>query len=322
MQESAPPTRSQRNDTDATMEELNHLQSNSDPIVLLTSLNDNSPEQQYEEQQLRLVFTNNYKGSLSKGAALLTVAPGDTKYDLSKTPTHNQQQQVLQNVLAPSVTIQSSKIVRNLRELRDALNEYFEEGVYETKQENALILEPPLKKDMSNYSRSDTTQTASMEEMRRFELFREVITHEDDLLNQRVSWIILAQSFLMAAYITAGMEPDSLRFITAAVGLATVFVTLPAIYAAGRNVEVQQQVYFRQIESDERCEILHGHSRDLSFKPDEHEENERMLYGHILPNMAFRSRSAVKILWTATLLAAVQLFGWIFLLIAVVYSWE
>ena len=309
------------------MEELNLLQSESDPIILLTSLNENAPEQQQDEQQLRLVFTNNYKGSLSKGAALLTVSPGDAKYDLSKTPTHSQQQELLQNVLAPSVSIQSSKIVRNLRELRDALNEYFEEeegggGEYETKQEKPLVLKPPMKKETSNYSRSDTTQTATMEEMRRFEIFREVITHEDDLLNQRVSWIILAQSFLMAAYITAGMEPDSLRFITAAVGLATVFVTLPAIYAAGRNVEVQQQVYFRQIESDERCEILHGHSRDLAFKPDAHEENERMLYGHILPNMAFRSRSAVKILWTASLLAAVQLFGWIFLLVAVIYDWE
>ena len=74
--------------------------------------------------------------------------------------------------------------------------------------------------------------------MNRFEVFRSVITHEDELLNHRVSWIILAQSFLMAAYITATDASNASRFITATVGLLTVIVTLPAFIAAGSNVDV------------------------------------------------------------------------------------
>lgn len=276
------------------MEELNLLETEPESTVLLTSSD--------QRREIYLVVMNDGESAKMSNAALLTTSISDAKYDLSKSPKD------LENVF-PHSRIQYSKPVKNLRELRDVLNEYFDQET--------------LSKRMSTTnSRTDTTQTATMEEMRRFELFREVITHEDDLLNQRVSWIILAQSFLMAAYITAGEEPDSLRFVTAAVGLATVFVTLPAIYAAGRNVEVQQQVYFRQIETDERCEFLHGHRRDLSLQPDVNEERDRSLYGHILPNMAFRSRAAIKILWTASLLAVVQLLGWIFLLFAVIFSWE
>ena len=163
---------------------------------------------------------------------------------------------------------------------------------------------------------------ATTEEMNRFEVFRSVITHEDELLNHRVSWIILAQSFLMAAYITATDASNASRFITAAVGLLTVIVTLPAIIAAGSNVDVQQQVYFRQITSDERCMQLHGHTRDLRIKPTPREERARLENGHILPNMAFLGRSAVRILYTAIFLAGVQILGWAFLLAAVIHELE
>lgn len=165
-------------------------------------------------------------------------------------------------------------------------------------------------------------KVATTEEMNRFEVFRSVITHEDELLNHRVSWIILAQSFLMAAYITATDASSASRFITATVGLLTVIVTLPAIIAAGSNVDVQQQVYFRQITSDERCIQLHGHTRDLRIKPTPREERARLENGHILPNMAFRNRSAVRILYTAIFLAGVQILGWAFLLAAVIHEWE
>jgi hypothetical protein len=47
-----------------------------------------------------------------------------------------------------------------------------------------------------------------------------------------------------------------LRYVTAAVGLVTVVVTMPAIVAAARNTEIQQMVYFLGIESDERCREL------------------------------------------------------------------
>jgi hypothetical protein len=157
-----------------------------------------------------------------------------------------------------------------------------------------------------------------LDEIKRFELFRSVIQHEDDLLNQRVSWIILAQSFLMAAYITSS-GPNSLRYVTAIVGLMTVVVTMPAIIAAGRNIEIQQEVYFKVLESDERSEELHGHCRDVT-KKDRRERMNRHLYGHMLPTMAFRGKGSVRILTTVVVLAIVQSLGWIFLLIALFFD--
>ncbi|KAL7551871.1 hypothetical protein ACHAWF_015089 [Thalassiosira exigua] len=181
-----------------------------------------------------------------------------------------------------------------------------------------------------NFStRTNTTQQAFLDEVKRFELFRSVIQHEDDLLNQRVSWIILAQSFLMAAFITNTSDDgggDALKFITAIVGLMTVVVTMPAIWAAGRNIELQQKVYFARISSEERCLELHGHGRNrLKCDGDKinlrEEQEERLRSGHIFPNMSFRGRGSVPILFTVVGLAAVQVLGWCFLLVALVKRW-
>lgn len=200
--------------------------------------------------------------------------------------------------------------VTSVEELRDALTTLF----------------PPQRTQQSqqvnrNHQNNTTSRNypQGLDEVKRFELFRSVIDHEDGLLNERVSWIILAQSFLMAAFITS-TGSNTLRYITAGVGLAFVVVTMPAIVAAGRNIEVQQQVYFRGLESDVRAKQLHGHMRDLSVK-DANERKERHLCGHIFPNMAFRSDTAVKILDVVVALAVVQFVGWCFLLIAAVRDW-
>ena len=99
----------------------------------------------------------------------------------------------------------------------------------------------------------------------------------------------------MAAFISSSSDvSDALKYITAIVGLLTVVVTMPAILAAGRNIELQQQVYFARISSEERCRELHGHGRnilkysgegnDLSISMKE-EQHGRKQYGHIFPNM-------------------------------------
>lgn len=162
------------------------------------------------------------------------------------------------------------------------------------------------------------------DELKRFEVFRTVIQHEDDLLNQRVSWIILAQSFLMAAVFTSekgdvGEESNGLKFITAGLGITTILITMPSIVAAGRNIELQQQVYFQGISSEERCYELHGHGRDK--KVTKSEFDKRRKYGHVFPNMAFRGRGAMPILNVVTMLAAAQIAGWILFLFAIIYGW-
>eukprot|EP00985_Skeletonema_marinoi_P014598 scaffold7417_cov266-Skeletonema_marinoi.AAC.1 len=162
------------------------------------------------------------------------------------------------------------------------------------------------------------------DEIKRFEVFRTVIQHEDDLLNQRVSWIILAQSFLMAAVFTSekgdvGEESNGLKYITAGLGITTILITMPSIVAAGRNIELQQRVYFQGISSEERCYELHGHGRDQKMTQDE--LDNRWKYGHVFPNMAFRGRAALPILNVVIMLAFAQISGWILFLLAIIYGW-
>mmetsp|Transcript_7327 Transcript_7327/g.10695 ORF Transcript_7327/g.10695 Transcript_7327/m.10695 type:complete len:248 (+) Transcript_7327:100-843(+) len=179
---------------------------------------------------------------------------------------------------------------------------------------------------------STTTATAAQcrqryfieDEIKRFEVFRTVIQHEDDLLNQRVSWIILAQSFLMAAVFTSekgdfGQESNGLKYITAGLGITTILITMPSIVAAGQNIELQQRVYFQGISSEERCYELHGHGRDQTMTQDE--LDNRWKYGHVFPNMAYRGRWALPILNVVIMLAVAQICGWILFLLAIVYGW-
>ena len=178
-------------------------------------------------------------------------------------------------------------------------------------------------------AQSGATNEVFLDEVKRFELFVSVIQNEDDLLNQRVSWIILAQSFLMAPFITEsenkgsgeGSNSNALKYIAAIVGLVTVIVTMPAILAAGRNIELQQHVYFAHISSEDRCRELHGHGRNPSETEMTLEHRNRMRYGHIFPNMAFRGRGAIPIVATVTALAILQVLGWSFFIIALVLDW-
>mmetsp|Transcript_588 Transcript_588/g.904 ORF Transcript_588/g.904 Transcript_588/m.904 type:complete len:81 (-) Transcript_588:420-662(-) len=76
---------------------------------------------------------------------------------------------------------------------------------------------------------------------------------------------------------------------------------------------------------DESC-TLHGHVSHLSMHdPNEHRNREGGGQpggrGQVFRNMAFRSKSSVKILYAAMALDVVQFAGWIFLLIALTCRW-
>ena len=220
---------------------------------------------------------------------------------------------------------------RSLKDLKDALVHIFSmpsststgSTTVTTTTLESLPSSSPTPTTFDKDKKTINKNWIQLEELQRFQLFREVIDHEDDLLNQRVSWIILAQSFLMAAFITTSSngENSGLRYITSVVGLATVLVTLPAIVAAGLNIEIQQQVYFKGIESDERCRELHGHDKDGTFRGRGAESQLRRSMGHLFPSTAYRGRFGVPILVTISSLVAVQLIGWICLLLALRNEW-
>jgi hypothetical protein len=74
---------------------------------------------------------------------------------------------------------------------------------------------------------------------------------------------------------------------------------------------------------------LHGHGRGIlqserkegeQFSMKE-EQKKRLSEGHIFPNMAFRGRGAVPILFTVLALSTVQVLGWLFLLTALLKGW-
>ena len=127
-------------------------------------------------------------------------------------------------------------------------------------------------KDLNFMTRTNALQQqqqqAFLDKVKRFKLIRSVIQHEGNLLNQRISWIILAQLFLMAAFITNTSDDgtgNTLKYITATVALLTVVVTMPVVLAAGRNIELQQKIYFARITSYEQCRKMHGHGRNLGL---------------------------------------------------------
>ena len=291
--------------------------------ILLTC----SEEGSKEGSQLRFVVRKGDGGQQNEAAFLTTSRAISEQYRCKGQEEEEEEQQQQQQSLqeendsfsSPPMAmgngnIYSSQTLKNLRDLQEALNDFYGPEMNNEETES--------NSNGSTLTMETHTPHITEEEELRFELFRDVISHEDGLLNERVSWILLAQSFLMAPYVLAGKEPFSLRFVTATVGIISVVVTLPAILAAGRNIEVQKQVYFRQISSEERCQMLHGHLRDLKVKLNLKEEQNRKMHGHLLPTMAFRSNVAVPILWTALSLAAIQFIGWTFLLAAVILGWD
>jgi hypothetical protein len=227
-----------------------------------------------------------------------------------------------------------------------------EKRILGVRVQKMICLQPPQHDCTSGTAPTDTAQQEEEDDddettgisdyeglVKRFELFRRVIEHEDDLLNQRMSWIILAQSFLMAAFISSSSSSSSssdtssnsnrtaaFLYVTASVGLLTVLVTLPALVAAGKNIEVQQQIYFSGLPSDSLCRRMHGHDRDLNYEnasivnTTTTTSNSFSSHGrnHLLPNTAFRSRFAFPILTTVVLLSIVQVAGWCGLLMALV----
>jgi hypothetical protein len=249
-------------------------------------------------------MTNNNKKKMMKQSEWWCPGQSCVALACSKDERDEYIRQHADTTLKDGYTLQAA---RTIEQLRDHLCAILPPS--STKEEN----------DTDDNYKDDCSNGISEEERIRFELFRSVIKHEDDLLNQRVSWIILAQSFLMAAFITSSSH-IMFRYVTATVGMLTLLVTMPAIVAAGQNIELQQQIYFQRIPSDQRCQQLHGHPRNpnKNNKKNNHNANESILrkrHGHLLPTMSFRGKWGIPILKTVIAIATVQLLGWICLVI-------
>ena len=309
------------------------------PLDVLVAAETNAGNKNGSEYNNQPTSTINDSGAPRQELWLVTtdddVSPGNS----NRISTPKASNRVAMTGGFVNVNTTTSKKITSLEELKEAISWLeTESGLTSASRSGSGLKEQQLRETFSHTrpkfstnlsAQSGATNEVFLDEVKRFELFHSVIQHEDDLLNQRVSWIILAQSFLMAPFITEsenrgsgeGSNSNALKYIAAIVGLATVIVTMPAILAAGRNIELQQHVYFAHISSEDRCRELHGHGRNPSETEMRLEHRNRMRYGHIFPNMAFRGRGAIPIVATVTALAILQVLGWSFFIIALVLDW-
>lgn len=58
--------------------------------------------------------------------------------------------------------------------------------------------------------------------------YRRIVEHEDNLINHRTSWLLIAQSFLLGACIAKGVYPKEIAIF----GIVTTFFTYLSILAA------------------------------------------------------------------------------------------
>jgi len=76
-----------------------------------------------------------------------------------------------------------------------------------------------------------------LSEERLYEIYRRNIEHEDHLINHRLSWLMVAQSFLLAACVSSGRTP----FIIKALGVSTCIVSYVSIFAAFRSINLLKE---------------------------------------------------------------------------------
>ena len=85
---------------------------------------------------------------------------------------------------------------------------------------------------------------------KRFEIFRTFANHEDHLVNHRVSWLMVGESFLIGAFVaSAGIDPKisnigpEIRRIVLYTGLATTASIGVSIFAAKWSIAVMREAY-------------------------------------------------------------------------------
>jgi hypothetical protein len=86
---------------------------------------------------------------------------------------------------------------------------------------------------------TDPATDCALSPERCFDLYRRAIEHEDHLVNHRFSWLLVAESFLLGACISAGRIPPGVRWL----GILTCGVCLVSIVAAVHAILHLRQRY-------------------------------------------------------------------------------
>jgi hypothetical protein len=181
-------------------------------------------------------------------------------------------------------------------------------------QDTIRVTSGLLQMDTENYNRLDEL----------YKIIREQIVHEDGLINQRLSWSLVVQGFLLVAFFTVfvantdwvskGDKVIPCLFI-AAVGLAISLAVVTSIFGAIRALDYLNEFAFKRYRED-----LDERNLDLQYPPITGREHiDKVSLSKVSLSWISRRRSflAAK---TALLIPVVFCLGWLALLLhSVVY---
>eukprot|EP00536_Pseudo-nitzschia_multiseries_P005106 jgi/Psemu1/285545/fgenesh1_pg.93_\ len=126
--------------------------------------------------------------------------------------------------------------------------------------------------------------------IKRFQLFRGVVEHEENLVYYRMCWILMVQAMLMVAFMVSSAMPDSKLVRTiAGIGLAVCVLTLQPMLASLININNQKRNYYQGLPDDRLCQKLHGIDRDMKWNSSDEEVWVNRAYFHLLPTLTYRS---------------------------------
>lgn len=166
--------------------------------------------------------------------------------------------------------------------------------------------------------------------IKRYQLFRSVIEHEENLHNHRCVWILLVQVVLMSVFVGnirfLGSSTDQGKILKTigGLGIAIAFFTLQPALASLVNINSQKRVYCQALPDDKLCKELHGHERDMKWNSLDEELWVNRSYFHLLPTLTYRSWYFCEgqnfpvlpiLLSSPVLLWAAQVIAWILLLV-------
>lgn len=75
----------------------------------------------------------------------------------------------------------------------------------------------------------DTGQFVAVADLDRYRLVRQQIEHEDNLVSQRLSWLLVSQSFLFTAYAISVNGPPQIRSHALETTVSELLVLLPLV---------------------------------------------------------------------------------------------
>jgi hypothetical protein len=105
------------------------------------------------------------------------------------------------------------------------------------------------------------TVLESISRIEYYQIIRSQIEHEDNLINQRLSWFLAAQAFLFSAYAILLNAPSQVRLQRFATQQEILFTLIPLV-AIGASVLIYVTVFAAMLAMANLRRLLEGHMKE------------------------------------------------------------